>query len=312
MRKELIFALSCGYDFQQLQLFFRSLRAVGYSGDVCLFYDQTAPQTLEQLKPFSPILVPFHRVRLKNPFTGKSRAVDGRLRGILNLYIRLLARLPMEDQKRLRLAAQFGARFFHVANTRFVLAHQFLRGTADTYDAVMIADVRDVCFQRNPFEFEIGGKLHVFNEQDSWIGAACPNYREWFTKAYGEEFLSRFHAHPISCCGITIGSRESMLAYLEQMARLICFDQSLEAYLFGLDSAAHNLIVHGQKIAGVVGHNNLEGPVLTMGTMKREQITVRDGVVVDGRGDPINTLHQYDRHPDIQNALETQFLSHPL
>ncbi len=230
------------------------------------------------------------------------------MRTVLNAYPSLINRLPLDLDQKLRLAKGFASRFFHVANTRFVLSYLYLLESGATYDNVMIADVRDVCFQKDPFDVEMRDQLHVFNEEPVTVGTACASYKEWFSRTYGEPFLDRFNHRRISCCGVTIGSRDRMLSYLREVSKLMCFDSSLESYCFGMDSAVHNFVIYDQKVPDIAVHENLEGPVLTMGTMPRERILVKDGVVVDRNNCAINTLHQYDRHPDIKDAITTRLI----
>src|SRR5215475_4731769 len=77
---------------------------------------------------------------------------------------------------------------------RYSIYADYLRARPDRFDQVMLSDVRDVVFQRHPFEGITSPKCHFFLEGEAVAGRR------------------------ISCSGITIGGTRAILAYLDAMA----------------------------------------------------------------------------------------------
>ncbi|HSH95528.1 MAG TPA: hypothetical protein VK968_15400, partial [Roseimicrobium sp.] len=170
---------------------------------------------------------------------------------------------------------------------------------------VMLTDVRDVLFQKAPFDFDLKDRVLAFNESRAISLDNCRDYRTWIASAYGDSALKEFEGKRISCCGITLGSFEGMSEYLDLMADGMITNSTREPYLFGLDSAVHNHLILRGKIPGLRVMENLEGPVLTMGGMSRNECLLDDaGRLVNRDRSVIPIIHQYDRHPEIAKVIE--------
>jgi hypothetical protein len=181
-----------------------------------------------------------------------------------------------------------------VHSFRFLLFRQFLECNKDLYRHVMLTDTRDVLFQRNPFDFDIDGRLCVFLEDPSKRIGTCPFNAGWILKKYGRSELSGLYNREISCSGVTIGEISGILRYLAALR-----DHLLPPVAFiGDDQGGHNYLVHHNLIGPLRIMRNMDGPVLTMGYVPPDHILWDAlGYVVDRGGNIINILHQYDRHP---------------
>jgi hypothetical protein len=174
---------------------------------------------------------------------------------------------------------------------RYFLYKNFLADVKESFSPVMLTDVRDVAFQRDPFDFQVSSGLHVFLEEQKTIGE-CPYNSLFVKKRFGAEELAHLSAFRISCSGITIGPGAAIRAYLERLCQLLL--PSLK--LVGYDQGAHNHLVHRRLLSDVTVHENGDGPVLTLGYMDPEMIKTDPGGLVIGRsGQVVNILHQYDR-----------------
>lgn len=300
--KNLVIGLVSGYDFAALQPFFDSLEATGYRGDVLLFYDQLKPETLAELQKRNVKLQRFRKVNLVHPIKGTQLKGDGRLGQGMALVQRLLQPLPASKS----LLTSLGCRFYHVVNIRFLLTHEALRlGRLNDYDRLMLTDVRDVVFQRDPFDFDDGGKVTSFWEHPRINLDTDRNYRSWIAQAFGEAFAKKHGQQRISCCAITTGPREKLAKYFETFVRLLQANTTPEPFRFGMDSAIHNRIIWESLIPELQMKENLAGPVIHLGGLKREEVLLNtDGKLINQDGSLINVVHQYDRHKDVEQLLK--------
>ena len=196
-----------------------------------------------------------------------------------------------------------------VHGKRYAIYLDYLRARSGHYDQVMMADVRDVVFQCNPFAGIDSPKCHFYLESASrTIGADATNSR-WvrgcFTAAEAEALAHR----RISCSGITIGGTAEIIAYLEHMVAKIAA-MPLRIYRtigHGYDQAIHNYLVYlDPDIDGIVEENN--GHIATMALEPREFYRLNAAARIhgpDGRLYPI--CHQYDRFADIRAAVEARY-----
>ena len=169
---------------------------------------------------------------------------------------------------------------------RYFLYQKFLRTVANKYDRVMITDVRDVLFQRDPFDFDMSS-LNVFLE-DVTIGR-CPYNSKWIGLRFGFIELIHLYNCTVSCSGVTIGRTQEMLEYLELMIRFL--NPTLN--VLGYDQGVHNFLLHNHYIEPKA-FNNRSGPVLTMGYAKKIRVST-EGLVLNEDGLTVNIIHQYDR-----------------
>src|SRR5205823_6315721 len=75
----------------------------------------------------------------------------------------------------------------------------------------------------------------------------------------------------------------------------------------GQDQGIHNYLIWSDLLPNLHVHDNGTGSVLTMGVMKPQEIHLnaeQEVVLDDGRVAPV--LHQYDRHPQIVEAVNKQ------
>jgi hypothetical protein len=199
------------------------------------------------------------------------------------------------------------SRSVHARRYAIYLAH--LRSRARRYDQVMMSDVRDVVFQRHPFEGIAGPHCHFFLESASQLIADDPTNSRWIEGCLAPAEAQALAQCRISCSGITIGGTAAIIAYLERMtARIAAMPLRIyRAIGHGYDQAIHNCLVHlDPAIDGIVVENN--DHIATMALEPRSLYRLdRDGRIsaADGRVFPI--CHQYDRFPDIRAAVVRRF-----
>jgi hypothetical protein len=129
----------------------------------------------------------------------------------------------------------------HIYNYRHFLYYDYLLKHEGEFANVLITDVKDVVFQRDPFDFPIRERIHVAMENPAIPIGRCPWTAPWVVAGYGEEVLERMRHCEMSCAGTTIAPAPLMKRYLRAMLDEIGRMRDAHACA---DQAAHNLLLH--------------------------------------------------------------------
>ena len=322
--KNLVMGLVKGYQYEQIRPFVASLRATGYSGDICLLYSDLEDGAVESLREFGVDLVPFTLgstnlvLRKVYNFALLNRIYRSPLNYLYpmhRLFATLVDKISSSEKGNEQIArSRIAAKTFNVYCVRFPLYYLYLAGKRDQYARIMLSDVRDVIFQRDPFDFEFADELCVFLEDDRQKMGECPYNSLWIRTGFGDNVLSEIGNEIASCSGVTIGSYEAIMEYLELMV-----DQMvrLKAHPSGMDQGVHNYLLYTRQLKNARVFHNLLGPVFTMGkTVDLETSFDDEGFVLNKDRSVAHVLHQYDRHIEtgklkLEQQGETSKLSIP-
>ena len=269
---------------RQLYPFIESLKASGYSGDFVFFCASTSHEAYRYLEEHAIRLVPFSYPAICNH--------QPLLYG-WSLWRSLLKWLPNREQK-LKLARLVWDLFF----LRFLFARDFLTAHSE-YSQIMLTDVRDVVFQRDPFAWMDNREgVFCFEEMQGRTVGECKSNSRMVREVFGEDGWEQLQGFQISCAGVTFGTRVELIGYLERFLDLALGALSLRP-CSGSDQGVHNQIVHLENLENLALLDN-EGPVFTMGCVPPELIRLNEmGEVINKHGDVYPVLHQYDRFPKL-------------
>jgi len=216
---------------------------------------------------------------------------------------------------------------------RFPLLRDSLRACEHCTGPVLVADVRDTLFQRDPFEGvpEIEG-LHLYGEHRSNSAG------HYFIRKPIEECKDVVLSNtmgPMLCSGTTIGSREAMLGYLDTMYEEMVQwmeDKNCWSKKAGGDQAIHNYLYYTgrfdhlkpkvfyprEEIVNTVGARGVAFSKYHFTSNKGKKnihqipyaqsdpkkgtwlplafdLTDEDGYFIDNSGERSRIVHQYDR-----------------
>jgi hypothetical protein len=302
--KNLVMGLVKGYRYEQIRPFLASLRNTGYAGDICLFYSDLEEQTLRSLSQFDVDLVPFtmgmvnllsKRVYIFSLLNKIYRSPLKYIYPIHKLYYGLVDRLAArKNENKHLIKSQLASKTLNVYCVRYPLYYLYLARHRGKYAKVMLSDVRDVVFQRDPFDFEFADGLCFFLEDDREVMKNCPYNSAWLKTGYGEQTLREIGDEVASCSGITLGNTADIMNYLELMVDQLL---RLKFHPNGMDQGVHNYLLYKKKLENVRLFPNRLGPVFTMG--KTIDLPTRfdaAGFVVNEDDTVAHVLHQYDRH----------------
>jgi hypothetical protein len=282
--KTLVLGMAVGMTLEEVKPFFLSLEKTGYRGDICMCVAGLDRATVEFLRARRVNLVPFQKAYL-----GRRWA-----------YFAALIRLFMRPGQRRQFDRQVLLTYLHLHCARHVFCRDYLAECGGGYDQVMMADTRDVIFQRDPFAFEMPDGLSTFMEDASQTIGSCIYNSSWIRAGFGAAVLQELADKRIFCSGVIYGSPAVLLDYFEQVLQLYsaCKPRS------SIDQATHNYILYKQPPKPWQAFENGAGPVLTLGYMKPHQFRFNEqGLLVNADGRAFNTLHQYDRHPELAQRL---------
>lgn len=171
------------------------------------------------------------------------------------------------------------------------------------FEGVLLADTRDIIFQKNIAASLPSDGLHAFQEDRSMTIGTCPYNSNWIQLGYGNEVLEAMKDFPISCVGTVCGDMLSVRNYLNLLCDEVKRIQPRTSH--PQDQAAHNYIIH-HKIKSFLWDN--EGQeVYTVGYIPRETVRIQNNKIVNRLGYVPAVIHQYDRHSNLTALVEGKY-----
>ena len=299
--------LTANYAAGALELprpFLQSLRATDSLAEVVLIANHGSREDQRQLGKLLPnarlwVPIPKQRYRLfrrfANTFPGIAKAYAQRLRTAW--FISPSRRLEIEFR---------AAYLLNITCSRYFLARRFLLQYPETYDQIMLTDSRDVIFQSDPFADLPPG---ITTGLESTLVRDQTANLQWLQHLYGDDPafpMVEIISHHVICSGVTLGPAQAIEKYLE----LICaeFMDKLPRMVHTpyLDQGAHNALIRTGKIEVARLSANGDDSIATIGTSDLSEFTRSPtGALLSTSGEPVRIVHQYDRHPQLANALLT-------
>lgn len=165
----------------------------------------------------------------------------------------------------------------------------------------MLCDSRDVVLQANPFDRMPRGL--ATGAEERLIGECSLNSR-WIERVYGRQVLETLAPERILCSGVTLGSREAILRYLDDMCTEITQLLSVTAFTGALDQAVHNKLLHGGRLRSLQLLENGCDQLATLhySSPLKWKFDPQGKLLADS-GKPVAIVHQYDRHSSIAERL---------
>jgi hypothetical protein len=276
MKKELVLGLAAGYSWETVRVFVLSLRRSGFSGDIVLFVgeDIDAP-TIAMLRQYG---VRFISVGESSPYLRNSDEVNYPPRDIL--------------------------RRFPNSVVRILVYYNFLLENRDSYSTVLVADVRDVVFQQDPFSFDWPNKLCVFFE-NAGLRIGNSNWNAiWMIMGFGVSVFYELKDNTIACFGTVLGPVEEMIPCFERMlARLA---KTAVAMQWGVEQAVYNYLILKREIPEFCTFTSEDGPIVTIGRVKYVDRN-EQGLCINSKGEVYHVVHQYDRLQELNDFYSKRF-----
>lgn len=260
--KKLILGLIYGLSLEQVKPFFLSLEKSQYRGDICMVVGDVGVATQAFLRSRQVQLVPFQKVFLRS-FSEHAAKLPG--------WVLSRRRRAMFDR-------HLAPAYMHPRCARYFFYQSYLQECGGTYSHVMLADVRDMLFQADPFAFDVPEGLSVFLEDGSQLATA----------------------EAPAATGVILGTAAAIREHLDGMTRILGEKRDRRP----IDKAVHDFLVRHQPPKKLNLFSNWTGPVLNLGKLDPAVLQfAADGRVIGQSGQIVNTLHQYDRQAALRQKL---------
>ena len=241
-----VMGFATGYELHVYKRFVGSLRNTGFQGHIIL---AVAPDILLATEQYlQSRQVEIHKVKFE-PCTNGMFTAEDEAKDAHDAEIRRCV-APFTDLK-----ARWG---------RFPFLREKLKECAGCTGPVLIADVRDAFFQRDPFGSghpQVEG-LQVFEE----FGTMTTKH--WLVEWPVRECKGVVYDKPMLCSGTTVGTRQAMIDYLDAMheeMKLWMNDKKCHFKINGDDQSIHNYLYYSGKLPFAKAIVNRHGIVHTIG-----------------------------------------------
>lgn len=202
---------------------------------------------------------------------------------------------------------------------RFLTIYDYLKNNKGKYRYVVSTDVRDVIFQKNPFDYLLN-KFYNINVIAASEAIKIKNEkwnRENIIKNFGNYFYDDVAEQEVLNVGIIAGKAE--------LIKDLCFSlfqMSLNRPDWVADQAAYNMIMSYEPwkskcnvlrlkdawalnahVTNKPDQMNEFGPYL----LEQRPSMNKDGIIVNSEGVPFTIVHQYDRIPSWMNKVSEKY-----
>jgi hypothetical protein len=300
--RSVILGAHTGLPARSLEPFVRSLRATKFNGSLCIVAGHCDAVQLEQLRGLADCVVDVEddyssELRFMRRFLGYLR----RQRGLRRTYPPAFEAVARASTERAALR-RWSCLEYHLEGLqalRYLHYHRFLVAHAPDADVVMLSDLRDVVFQRDPFTEPVDGLELYLEDASVRLGEDAFNTR-WIRDLFGSAELEAMRGRPVSCSGTVVGTRQAILAYLAEMvAGIVWRRRPMGAH----DQAVHNRLIERGLLPDATLVRNGYGRVLTLGAVETFELSP-DGAVMNSDGSVPAVLHQWDRHAALVARIE--------
>jgi hypothetical protein len=277
-----------GMNAEAIEPFFHSLRNSGYSDEIVVFVASIPVESRELLRNYQATVIEVENRSMPVTYAGLGRK--------LFLAPAVLYRAYWKYRRDVSCLIVNCWRFF-----RF---HEYIQALPQLPDRVLLADVRDVVFQSNPFDFPFEQGLSVASERSgSTIGQSRGNAK-WLWEVGGWGQLRKHSKATPICSGTIVADGPTIRNFLGLMTQHL-----RRCYFWGLfdavDQGLHNYFVRNQMIEPLRVFENWQGPFLTLDSeLVTPERKTRDGFLCNRDGSIVPIVHQYDRVRDLFRAGE--------
>ncbi|CAB9518480.1 expressed unknown protein [Seminavis robusta] len=270
-----VMGMATGYSLRSYKSFVGSLRATGYQGHIILVVSQQLEPSVEDyLTSQNVTMKPLISVNCTHGTKGMNTLV------------------PKNEHEKERTTCAHPYPDLKIRWGRFALLRDYLEECQQCTGPVLVTDVRDTFFQRDPFGPEASPVkgLQVF-EEDPEQRTHHPICKRQIEKCKKMEIPNEV----MLCSGTTIGTRDAMLSYLNIMVQeMMEWMKSPDCccnYMSGDDQTIHNYLYYTGKIPQAIPHSvaipNGQGLVHTVGKYGAKVLKAKrdyyKGLGLDGR-----------------------------
>jgi hypothetical protein len=194
---------------------------------------------------------------------------------------------------------------------RFLSIYEYLYNHWKEYEYVVTTDVKDVYFQKDPFEALVGSKLVIASEGLKYKNESWGN--ENLYQTYGPYIYEKFKDNEIFNVGTFGGQSE----YVKDMVFNI-FTNAINRPIPIVDQAVFNVLINTQPFKNIVTRTidwaceaGTVADPSKINTFRPNLLFAEpyfeDGLVKDSAGNIFPIVHQYDRVPTWKKFVQEKY-----
>lgn len=291
--KKAIITFGVGYGYDDIKHFMLSAKRYMPDADIYMF----AGKNIDQLRSDFSGVDGVHFVPFKESVSGRAIAkVVGKVPVLQRQFARYLALKWKKSVVKPAWVETLTIPITQFMVKRFFLIKRLLEQLP--HELVLIADVRDVLFQADPFvDMEprsiVTGIEPVKNRESEM------NER-WIRRTYSEEIFESLADKNVACAGVTYGTRTAIDQYIAEMLEEVYDNLPKITDMLGADQAIHIRLFY-DGLEGVNRHleANGSGSIATLHFSDLTEFSITEGRIENYAGRPLAVVHQYDRHPRL-------------
>ena len=317
LKRNLVISVAVNYELSDIKAFINSILINCPAIDIMFFCDR-------QIKKFIIESYPYHRERFL--FSKIDFFTEYKIKKksyLLNLICKIISFIIfinnilsfINKNNKINLDnIHLGKYIFinsHFLLKRFIWYSKIDKKILKKYSYIILSDCRDVIFQSDPFEI-------LKNSKEFLVSGCEPEFikknkinKKWLLEAYEKnyEIYSNLLNSPIICAGVTFGSTQIVLDYLEKMRIEIknYIITNKKASITNLDQIFHNKIfAFANNDAITIDKSNKF--ISTLGFTRKFDIKIDNSskkIIVNGNIPSI--IHQYDRDTLLSNTILSWF-----
>ncbi len=311
IQKKLIVTVAINYGKEKLNVFIKSILENCPNCDILFLCDKKVSEDIKKHYPGFKNRFYFKRIdffsymRIKNQFFFKY------ISKIFIIIFRINNFFSSKKNINKNNLESFKPGKFTTLNSHFLLRRFIWYSHINIirkYDYIYLTDCRDVFFQSDPFSnLSFKEKIIYSGSEPECIGDNVIN-KSWIKDAYfrNTKIYKKLKDKSIICAGVTLGSRDLILDYLERMKEEIVnyIELNKKNEIINLDQAFHNKIFSYDNLPGY-RIDNQNKFISTIGYFNKFDLHVdRDNkrIIVDGKLPSV--IHQYDRSNFLKDIIE--------
>lgn len=282
MKKDLLLGGVDLYNWDKIHVWVTSARNAGFTGDIALLAYRIGHDVLEMCAKHNVIIY-----QIDHDFTGNS--------------------IKHEDNGRSTQSHQL--RFFH--------AWQLLQSEVSEYEHVIVTDVRDVLFQRNPSEYihtHVSDTNPIIISSEGILYGNEPWNFQNLVYGYGPIVAEALRDKPAFNVGVLAGKTIAMKNLF-----LSIYNGTIGRYIPS-DQSAFNVILHEGLLTNRIETNHNDNWACQCGvvldpekshyipSLLEKQPVIKDGLVYNHAGELFYVVHQWDRVPELKTNVERKYI----
>jgi hypothetical protein len=281
MSKDLLLGGIDLYNWDKVKIWVRSVRKTGFTGDIVLLGYRITKDIAEMGKEYGVDVYEINYDSFGNAIVHEGSGIPTQCHQL---------------------------RFFH--------AWQFLLDNHTKYNNVIITDVRDVVFQKNPSEYldtVLTDDRPIVISSEGILFKDEPWNFQNLVRGFGPIIAEQL-AHRVAYNVGVLAGKSSAMKNL-----FLCLYSNTVGRYIPSDQSSFNVLIHEGLLSSYVSTNHNDTWACQCGVtldpekpyhtpfLLEPQAIIKDGIVYNHKNEMFHIVHQWDRIPQLRSVIEGQY-----